>query len=246
MPVPITFRGPNGASAGVAAQHSQDFSSWYAHVPGLKVLISPSLLSQSLLSPSLLLPSLLSPSHCHLHNDHHSPSLQVVSPCTPEDCRGLLKAAIRDDNPVVVLENELLYGEAFEISEEALSKDFVIPIGKAKIEKPGTHSTREYDFKLLSFCLHCFILSRHFQLFVLFKSFSSLLTHLPPYTCSSLHISLLTHSLLTHSLLTHLPPYTSPALHITSLLTHLPPYTSPPHSHLSYFSFSSFLSQVAQ
>ena len=62
---------------------------------------------------------------------------QVLSPCTPEDCRGLLKAAVRDDNPVVVLENELMYGMEFQISEEALSKDFLIPIGKAKIERPG-------------------------------------------------------------------------------------------------------------
>ncbi|XP_003382984.1 PREDICTED: pyruvate dehydrogenase E1 component subunit beta, mitochondrial-like [Amphimedon queenslandica] len=101
VPVPIVFRGPNGAAAGVAAQHSQDFSSWYAHVPGLK----------------------------------------VVSPCTAEDCRGLLKSAIRDDNPVVVLENEILYGAAFPISDEAMDKNFTIPIGKAKLEREGNDCT---------------------------------------------------------------------------------------------------------
>ena len=61
----------------------------------------------------------------------------MLSPCSAEDCRGLLKAAVRDDNPVVLLENELLYGKDFDIDEAALDKDFVIPIGKAKIEKEG-------------------------------------------------------------------------------------------------------------
>ncbi|MEQ2174333.1 hypothetical protein GOODEAATRI_006923 [Goodea atripinnis] len=97
QPVPIVFRGPNGASAGVAAQHSQCFAAWYAHCPGLK----------------------------------------VVSPWNSEDAKGLLKSAIRDDNPVVFLENELLYGVPFEMSEESQSKDFTVPIGKAKIERPG-------------------------------------------------------------------------------------------------------------
>jgi pyruvate dehydrogenase E1 component beta subunit len=99
--VPIVFRGPNGASAGVAAQHSQCFAAWYASVPGLRVLM----------------------------------------PYSSEDARGLLKAAIRDPNPVVFLENELMYGQAFDISEEALDKDFVIPIGKAKIEREGKDVT---------------------------------------------------------------------------------------------------------
>jgi pyruvate dehydrogenase E1 component beta subunit len=94
---PIVFRGPNGAAAGVAAQHSQCFAAWYSHVPGLKVIV----------------------------------------PWSAEDCRGLLKSAIRDENPVVCLENELLYGQAFPVSEEAQGKDFLIPIGKAKIEKEG-------------------------------------------------------------------------------------------------------------
>ena len=65
-------------------------------------------------------------------------SHQVLSPCTAEDCRGLLKAAVRDDNPVVLLENEIMYGQSFPVSEEALGKDFVIPIGKAKIEIEGS------------------------------------------------------------------------------------------------------------
>ena len=62
---------------------------------------------------------------------------QVVSPYSSEDAKGLLKSAIRDPDPVVVLENELLYGTAFEVSDEVLSKDFIVPIGKAKIERPG-------------------------------------------------------------------------------------------------------------
>jgi len=99
--VPIVFRGPNGAAAGVAAQHSQCFAAWYSSVPGLK----------------------------------------VVAPWSSEDAKGLMKAAIRDENPVVVLENELLYGTAFPMSDEAQGKDFVIPIGKAKIEREGTDVT---------------------------------------------------------------------------------------------------------
>ncbi|MBN3272560.1 ODPB dehydrogenase, partial [Polyodon spathula] len=69
------------------------------------------------------------------------PGLKVLSPWNAEDAKGLLKAAIRDDNPVVFLENELLYGVAFEVSEEAQSKDFVLPIGKAKVERQGTSIT---------------------------------------------------------------------------------------------------------
>uniref|UniRef100_A0A914WAP2 Pyruvate dehydrogenase E1 component subunit beta n=2 Tax=Plectus sambesii TaxID=2011161 RepID=A0A914WAP2_9BILA len=99
--VPIVFRGPNGAAAGVAAQHSQDFSAWFAHCPGLK----------------------------------------VVSPYSAEDAKGLLKASIRDNNPVVFLENELLYGVSFPMSDEALGEDFVIPLGKAKIEREGSDVT---------------------------------------------------------------------------------------------------------
>ncbi|XP_025106374.1 pyruvate dehydrogenase E1 component subunit beta, mitochondrial-like [Pomacea canaliculata] len=101
VPVPIVFRGPNGAASGVGAQHSQCFGAWYSSCPGLK----------------------------------------VVSPYSAEDCRGLLKTAIRDPDPVVCLENEILYGHTFEIPDEALSKDFVIPFGKAKIEREGSHIT---------------------------------------------------------------------------------------------------------
>ncbi|KAL4790080.1 transketolase [Aspergillus venezuelensis] len=101
QPCNITFRGPNGFAAGVAAQHSQDYSAWYGSIPGLK----------------------------------------VVAPWSSEDAKGLLKAAIRDPNPVVVLENELLYGQSFQMSEAAQKDDFVLPIGKAKIERPGKDLT---------------------------------------------------------------------------------------------------------
>lgn len=101
VPCPVTFRGPNGAAAGVGAQHSQDYSAWYGQIPGLK----------------------------------------VVSPWSAEDCRGLLKAAIRDPNPTVVLENEILYGQSFPVSPEVLSDDFVLPIGKAKVEREGKDVT---------------------------------------------------------------------------------------------------------
>ncbi|KAL7290103.1 pyruvate dehydrogenase E1 component subunit beta, mitochondrial-like [Trichogramma pretiosum] len=111
--VPIVFRGPNGAAAGVAAQHSQCFGAWYAHCPGLK----------------------------------------VISPYNSEDCRGLMKAAIRDPDPVVFLENELLYGVQYPVSDEALSKDFVLPIGKAKIERAGKHITLVAHSKAVELCL---------------------------------------------------------------------------------------------
>ncbi|XP_070492124.1 pyruvate dehydrogenase E1 component subunit beta, mitochondrial [Chironomus tepperi] len=99
--VPIVFRGPNGAAAGVAAQHSQCYGAWYSHCPGMKVVV----------------------------------------PFDSEDAKGLLKAAIRDPDPVVCLENEMLYGVAFPVSDEVLDKDFVLPIGKAKIMRPGKHVT---------------------------------------------------------------------------------------------------------
>jgi len=98
MSCPIVFRGPNGAAVGVAAQHSQDYASWYGHIPGLK----------------------------------------VVAPYSGADAKGLLKAAIRDPNPVIVLENELLYGRSFEVPKSA---DFTVPIGKAKIERAGKDVT---------------------------------------------------------------------------------------------------------
>ncbi|PVH16102.1 pyruvate dehydrogenase E1 component subunit beta, mitochondrial [Candidozyma duobushaemuli] len=113
QPCNITFRGPNGAAAGVAAQHSQDYSSWYGSIPGLK----------------------------------------VISPYSAEDYRGLLKAAIRDPNPTVFLENEMLYGESFEVSEEVLSPDFVLPIGKAKIEREGSDITLVSHTRNVGHCI---------------------------------------------------------------------------------------------
>ncbi len=98
MGCPIVFRGPNGAASRVAAQHSQCYASWYAHVPGLK----------------------------------------VVAPWSSADAKGLLRAAIRDPNPVIVLENEILYGHTFECP---VDDDFILPIGKAKIERVGTQVT---------------------------------------------------------------------------------------------------------
>ncbi len=95
---PIVFRGPNGAAARVAAQHSQDYSAWYSQVPGLK----------------------------------------VVAPSNPADAKGLLKSAIRDPNPVVFLENEILYGKSGDVP--ALD-DFLVPIGKARIARPGRDVT---------------------------------------------------------------------------------------------------------
>lgn len=95
---PIVFRGPNGAASRVGAQHSQCYASWYAHVPGLK----------------------------------------VVAPYSAADAKGLLKAAMRDPNPVVVLENEIMYGQSFEVP---VSEDYVVPIGRAKIERAGTDVT---------------------------------------------------------------------------------------------------------
>jgi pyruvate dehydrogenase E1 component beta subunit len=94
----IVFRGPNGAASRVAAQHSQDYSSWYSQVPGLK----------------------------------------VVAPYSAADYKGLLKSAIRDPNPVIVLENEMLYGHTGEVPKLA---DFVVPIGKARIARAGGHVT---------------------------------------------------------------------------------------------------------
>nr|KJB31545.1 hypothetical protein B456_005G195600 [Gossypium raimondii] len=113
MSVPIVFRGPNGAAAGVGAQHSQCYASWYASCPGLKVL----------------------------------------SPYSSEDARGLLKAAIRDPDPVVFLENELLYGESFPVSDEVLDSSFCLPIGKAKIERKGKDVTITAFSKMVGYAL---------------------------------------------------------------------------------------------
>ncbi|MEO0426554.1 MAG: pyruvate dehydrogenase complex E1 component subunit beta [Pseudomonadota bacterium] len=98
MGCPIVFRGPNGAAARVAAQHSQDYAAWYANIPGLK----------------------------------------VVQPYTASDFKGLLKSAIRDPNPVVFLENEILYGKSFEVP---MMEDFTVPLGKARIARQGTDIT---------------------------------------------------------------------------------------------------------
>jgi pyruvate dehydrogenase E1 component beta subunit len=98
MRCPIVFRGPNGAAARVAAQHSQNYGSWYAHVPGLV----------------------------------------VICPYSAADAKGLLKAAIRTDDPVVFLENELLYGQHFDVPQ---MDDYVLPIGKARIVRPGKDVT---------------------------------------------------------------------------------------------------------
>ena len=98
MGCPIVFRGPNGAASRVGAQHSQCYASWYAHVPGLK----------------------------------------VVAPWSSADSKGLLRAAIRDPNPVIFLENEILYGQTFDCP---VDEDFILPIGKAKVERAGTHVT---------------------------------------------------------------------------------------------------------
>lgn len=94
---PIVFRGPNGAAARVAAQHSQNYAAWYAHIPGLK----------------------------------------VIAPYSAEDAKGLLKAAIKDPNPVIFLENEILYGHSFEVPDDVSE----IEIGKARMVREGTDVT---------------------------------------------------------------------------------------------------------
>ncbi len=98
MHAPIVFRGPNGPASRVGAQHSQDYSSWYAHIPGLK----------------------------------------VIAPYFAADAKGLLKAAIRDPNPVIFLENEICYGRSFPVPK---LDDFVLPIGKARVVRPGKDVT---------------------------------------------------------------------------------------------------------
>src|SRR5947208_1524040 len=94
----VVFRGPNGPAARVGAQHSQDFSAWYSHVPGLK----------------------------------------VIAPYSAADAKGLLKSAIRDPNPVIFLENEILYGHSFPVPK---LDDYVVPIGKARIARAGADVT---------------------------------------------------------------------------------------------------------
>ncbi len=106
---PIVFRGPNGAASRVGAQHSQDYSAWYANVPGLK----------------------------------------VVAPYDAADAKGLLKAAIRDPNPVVFLEHEMMYGIEFDVPEG----DYVLPIGKAKVRREGTDVTITAHSRMVGFAL---------------------------------------------------------------------------------------------
>jgi pyruvate dehydrogenase E1 component beta subunit len=98
MGCPMVFRGPNGAAARVAAQHSQCFASWYSHIPGLI----------------------------------------VVSPYSADDAKGLLKAAIRDPNPIIFLENEIMYGKTFDVPQDP---EFVLPIGKARVRREGKDVT---------------------------------------------------------------------------------------------------------
>src|SRR2546421_11647809 len=104
--MPMVFRGPNGAALQLAAQHSQAWESWLAHIPGLK----------------------------------------VVAPATPADAKGLLKAAIRDDNPVIVLEGEMLYNTKGDVPEG----EHVVPIGKADVKRAGTDVTLVCHSKTLS------------------------------------------------------------------------------------------------
>ena len=109
FPMPIVFRGPNGAALQLGAQHSQAWESWLAHIPGLT----------------------------------------VVAPATPADAKGLLKSAIRDNNPVIVLEGEMLYNTKGEVPDGEL----VIPIGKAEIKRPGTDVTVICHSKTVSVAL---------------------------------------------------------------------------------------------
>ncbi len=110
MGCPIVFRGPNGAASRVGAQHSQDYSAWYGHVPGMK----------------------------------------VIAPYDAADAKGLLKAAIRDPNPVVFLEHELMYGEAFDVPDV---DDFILPIGKARIRREGDGVTLVAHSRMVKFAL---------------------------------------------------------------------------------------------
>lgn len=110
---PIVFRGINGVSAGVAAQHSQCFGAWYASCPGLK----------------------------------------VISPWSAADNLGLLKASIRDKDPVMFLENEMMYNIEFDLTPEELDPNFLLPIGKAKIERAGTDVTITAHAKMVGFSL---------------------------------------------------------------------------------------------
>ncbi len=106
----IVFRGPNGAASRVGAQHSQDYSAWYANVPGLK----------------------------------------VIAPYDAADAKGLMKSAIRDPNPVVFLEHEMMYGLEFDVPEV---EDWLVPIGKAKVRREGTDVTITAHSRMVGFAL---------------------------------------------------------------------------------------------
>jgi pyruvate dehydrogenase E1 component beta subunit len=106
----VVFRGPNGAAARVAAQHSQDYSAWYANIPGLK----------------------------------------VIAPYDSADAKGLLKAAIRDPNPVIFLEHEMIYGQEFDVPQV---DDWVLPIGKARVRREGKDVTITAHSRMVGFAL---------------------------------------------------------------------------------------------
>jgi len=107
----VVFRGPNGAAARVGAQHSQDYSAWYAQIPGLK----------------------------------------VIAPYDAADAKGLLKAAIRDPNPIIFLEHEMMYGQEFDLPE---LDDWIVPIGKAKIRREGRDLTITAHSRMVGLALN--------------------------------------------------------------------------------------------
>src|SRR5437899_8222974 len=109
LPIPIVFRGPNGAALKLAWQHAQEWESWLAHIPGLK----------------------------------------VVAPATPADAKGLLKSAIRDNNPVIVLEGEMLYN----LKGDVPDGEHVVPIGKAEVKRAGSDVTLVCHSKTVNLAL---------------------------------------------------------------------------------------------
>ena len=182
---PIVFRGPNGAAAGVAAQHSQCFAAWYSSVPGLKVVapydaedarglmkVLPCVffdactgIQQQPDQPCRValadLPlderchcslaamthkgSVCTQQHVHLQHrtlQHHALADRVHT-----------QAAIRDPDPVCILENELLYGQTFPIDSKVLDKDFTLPIGKARVQREGKDITLVAFSKMVGYCL---------------------------------------------------------------------------------------------
>jgi pyruvate dehydrogenase E1 component beta subunit len=162
----IVFRGPNGAAARVAAQHSQDYSAWYSHIPGLKPIVEFMTFNFAMQAIDHIINSAAKTLYmsggqmgCAIvfrgpngaaarvaaqHSQDYSawyahvPGLKVVAPYSAADAKGLLKAAIRDPNPVVFLENEILYGQSGPVPK---LDDFIVPIGKAKVVRPGNNVT---------------------------------------------------------------------------------------------------------